>query len=61
VTPSSKGIRNVEQNKHQLLHRIASIEITLIYYSFSTGEQSQVALKKFASAKTLQKKNLRES
>ncbi len=55
------GVRNVEQNKHQLLHRIASIEITLIYYSFSTGEQSQVALKKFASAKTLQKKNLRES
>jgi len=34
VTPSSKGVSNVEWNKHQLLLRIASIWTTQIYLIF---------------------------
>jgi len=33
VTPSLTGVRNVKCNKHKLLHRIASIQTSLIYNS----------------------------
>jgi len=39
ATPSSKGIKNVEQNKYQLWQRIASVSTTLIYNSSCSSKR----------------------
>jgi len=44
VMPNLMGIRNVERNKDQLLHRIASVQTTLTYNSYSFPEKKHFLL-----------------